>query len=219
VTDTKTNIFLGRNQIISLVNLSASVQNVNWVYSDNSTSLVNSTWSEIELFRGEDNSTYYGTRTNTTAIQLISNSTSDLNESYIGFLKGLNNATVRQNDTSINEANLLDFSTIVSSNSIMKYVNLFDVSTLNSSSDQITQLGKTATILSDETVTNNNLISYITQNIDISGSMVTDTKTNIFLGRNQIISLVNLSASVQNVNWVYSDNSTSNPYLKLNIAS
>jgi hypothetical protein len=88
-------------------------------------------------------------------------------------------------------------------------VNLFDSSTLNSSYDQITQLSKTATVLDDEVVTNNNITSYITQNVNISSSLVIDSRTNIFLGRNRNIWLINLSASLERIDWVYGDNVTS----------
>jgi parallel beta-helix repeat protein len=174
----------------------------------NSSSLVNSTWSEIELFRGENNSTYSGIRTNTTAILSNDNSTVKLNQSKVSYIKGLDNVTVFQDDTSIYEVKFLDFSTIVSNSSIMNFVNLFGISTLDSSFDQITQLSETATILTNETVTNENLTFYITQNVNISDSMVMDTKNNIFLGHNQNISLTNLSALTHNIDWVYGDNTT-----------
>ncbi|MFX1249445.1 MAG: right-handed parallel beta-helix repeat-containing protein, partial [Promethearchaeota archaeon] len=176
----------------------------------NSTSIVNSSCSEIELFRGENNSTTYGTKTNTTAILLKGNSTIELNESQVGYLKGLNNASiVIQESSSINTIKLLDFATLSSTDSLLTDISLFGNSSLNSINDEIQQLSKTATILANESVTPNNLTSYVTQNVNLTGSTISSTKTNIYSGINQRIRLINLSASEQGIDWVYSDNSTS----------
>ncbi|MHA2247985.1 MAG: right-handed parallel beta-helix repeat-containing protein, partial [Candidatus Hodarchaeales archaeon] len=173
----------------------------------NSTSLVNSTQSEIELFRGENNSTVYGTRTSTTAILLKGNSTIELNESQVGYFKGSNNTSmVIQEATSLNSIKLLDFATLSSNDSSLTDISLFGNSSLNSANDGIAQLSRTATILANETVTHSNFTSYITQSISISGSTIGSTKTNIYLGNNQKIWLINLSASVQSIDWVYGDN-------------
>ncbi|MFX0206882.1 MAG: right-handed parallel beta-helix repeat-containing protein, partial [Candidatus Hodarchaeota archaeon] len=172
----------------------------------NSTSLVNVTCSEVELFRGEDNCTAYGTKLNTTAILFQGNSTAEFNKSYIGYFKGLNNGSmVIQNKSFLNLAKLLDFATLSSNDSILTTVSLFEASALISTNDEIIELSKTATILANETVTASNLTSYITQIAEISGSTITSTKTNIYLGSNKKIWLINLSASVQGVDWVYGD--------------
>jgi parallel beta-helix repeat protein len=164
----------------------------------------------MELFRGENTSTLYGDKINLTAVLLRDNTTCEINESKVGYIKGQNNATIRlQKGTNLDIIKLLDFSLLKTNNSIMNEVNIFDISTINSTSDLITQLSKTAMITANEAVTNNNLTSYITQNLYISGSTVIDTRTNIFLGRNQNILLINLSASEQHIDWVFGDNTTS----------
>ncbi|MFX0172318.1 MAG: right-handed parallel beta-helix repeat-containing protein, partial [Candidatus Hodarchaeota archaeon] len=209
ITFNCTNSFWGIKVIgngeLHLVNSTIKSINEPSIIIANSTSLVNSTWSEIELFRGENYSTYYGTNTNTTAILSRGNSIIELNRSKVSYLKGLDNVTFHQEYTSIFQVKLLDFSTIVSNSSFINFVDLFEVSTFNSSFDQITQMSKTSTILNNDTVTDENLTLYITQNVNISDSTVMDTRNNIFLGQNQNVSLINLSTVTQNIDWVYGD--------------
>ncbi|MFW9855339.1 MAG: hypothetical protein ACFFFG_09760, partial [Candidatus Thorarchaeota archaeon] len=175
----------------------------------NSSSLVNSTRSNLELFRGENTSACTGTGTNITAILLRDNATIRLNESRIGYLKALNNATVLiAKATELNEIKILGSTSLVSNSSFLDRVNLFDYSRMNSSFDQILRLSKTATVYSDDNVTGSNLITFITQNVDISSSTVVDTRTNIFLGRNRTIWLSNLSAAFHRIDWVYGDNTS-----------
>ncbi|MFX0184571.1 MAG: right-handed parallel beta-helix repeat-containing protein, partial [Candidatus Hodarchaeota archaeon] len=209
ITFNCTNFFWGIKVIgngeLHLVNSTIRSINEPSIIIADSTSLVNTTWSEIELFRGENYSKFYGTNTNTTAILSKDNSISELNHSKVSYIKGLDNISVYQEDTSIYEVKLLDFSTIVSNHSFMDFVNLFEVSMFNSSFDQITQVSKTSTILANETVTNENLPLFITQHVDISDSTVLDTRNNILLGQSQNISLANLSALTQKIDWVYGD--------------
>ncbi|MFX0150110.1 MAG: hypothetical protein ACFFAJ_04975, partial [Candidatus Hodarchaeota archaeon] len=212
ITFNCTNSFWGIKVIgngeLHLVNSTIrSINEPSMIIAD-SASLVNTTWSEIELFRGENFSIFHGTNTNTTAILSKGNSIIELNHSKVSYFKGLDNITFHQEKTSINEAKLLDFSTIVSNSSVLNFLKLFQISTFNSSFDQITQLSKTSTILTNGMVTHENLTSFISQKVDISDSTVMDTRNNILLGQNQNISLANLSALTQKIDWVYGDKVT-----------
>ncbi|MFX0125656.1 MAG: hypothetical protein ACFFAE_18680, partial [Candidatus Hodarchaeota archaeon] len=194
------------NGELYLVNSSIGSINGLSLIITNSTTLINCTRSEIELLKGEDYSSIYFNNLNGTAILLRGNCSSKIDSSRIGYIKSLENVTVAiQKSTYLSEVNLLDFTTLYSKNSYLSDVNLFDTSSFNSTNDEITNLSKTATILTNESVTDQNITSFITQQVIISGSSIIKTKTNILLGRDQKVQLINLSASMHNIEWVFGD--------------